>query len=281
MGKLEERLRTSAKRTSVVAVRGERATTRSDHVAGEEPMEIRAGGAGQEPVPVAVTMRTPGNDFELAAGFLFTEGLIAPRDIVKVSYCDALDVTQEFNVVTVRLNKPFDSHGLERNFYAASSCGICGKASLDHVALQCPAIPPGLQVGRSLITELPHKLREGQKTFTRTGGLHAAGFFDATGGPGGLREDVGRHNALDKLIGKALLAGDFNCTEQILMVSGRAGFEIVQKAAMARVPVVCAVSAPSSLAVDAAERLGVTLVGFLRGDDFNIYAHPERIDTSF
>ncbi|MBA3423799.1 MAG: formate dehydrogenase accessory sulfurtransferase FdhD [Rubrobacter sp.] len=278
---MEERLRTSAKRTSVVAVRGERATTRSDHVAGEEPMEIRAGAAGQEPVPVAVTMRTPGNDFELAVGFLFTEGLIAPPDIVKVSYCDALDVTQEFNVVTVRLATPFDPDQVKRNFYATSSCGICGKASLDHVALECPAIPAGPQVQRSVITSLPHKLREGQKTFTRTGGLHASGFFDAAGAPAGLREDVGRHNALDKLIGKMLLAGDFNFSEQILMVSGRAGFEIIQKAAMAGVPVICAVSAPSSLAVEAAERLGITLVGFLRGDNFNIYAHPERIDTTF
>ncbi len=243
-------------------------------------MEIRAGGAGQEPAPVAVTMRTPGNDFELAAGFLFTEGLIAPQDIVKVSYCDALDVTQEFNVVTVRLAKPFDPKELRRNFYATSSCGICGKASLDQVALQCPAIPSGPQVQRSVITSLPQGLRDGQKTFSRTGGLHASGFFDTAGMPAGLREDVGRHNALDKLIGKMLLAGEFDFWDRILMVSGRAGFEIVQKAAMAGVPMICAVSAPSSLAVDAAERFGITLVGFLRGDNFNIYTRPERIDLS-
>ncbi len=243
-------------------------------------MEIRAGGPGQEPVQVAVTMRTPGNDFELAAGFLFTEGLIAPHDIVKVSYCDALDITQDFNVVTVRLAKPFDSKWVNRNFYATSSCGICGKASLDQVALECPAIPAGPRLPPSVITSLPHRLRDGQKTFSRTGGLHASGFFDASGAPAGLREDVGRHNSLDKLIGKMLLAGEFDFRDRILMVSGRAGFEIVQKAAMAGVPVVCAVSAPSSLAVDAAEQLGITLVGFLRGDDFNIYAHSERIYLS-
>lgn len=243
-------------------------------------MEIRAGGPDQDPVQVAVTMRTPGNDFELAAGFLYTEGLIGPQDIVKVSYCDALDVAQEFNVVTVRLRSPWDPGRVTRNFYATSSCGICGKASLDQVALECPAILSGPQVQRSVITSLPHRLREGQKTFSRTGGLHASGFFDPAGMPAGLREDVGRHNALDKLIGRMLLAGELDFRDRILMVSGRAGFEIVQKAAMAGVPVICAVSAPSSLAVDAAERFGITLVGFLRGDDFNVYTHPERIDLS-
>lgn len=253
---------------------------RSDYVAGEEPMEIRAGGPGQEPVPVAVTMRTPGNDFELAAGFLFTEGLIAPQDIVKVSYCDALDVSQEFNVITVRLAGPFHPDQPTRNFYASSSCGICGRASLDHVALECPVIPEGPVAQRSVITSLPPSLREGQKTFGRTGGLHASGFFSTDGRLAGLREDVGRHNAVDKLIGKMLLAGELDFRDRIMMVSGRAGFEIVQKAAMAGVPIICAVSAPSSLAVDAADRFGITLVGFLRGDDFNIYAHPERIDLS-
>lgn len=243
-------------------------------------MEIRAAGVGQEPVNVAVTMRTPGNDFELAAGLLFTEGLIAPGDIVKVSYCDALDGAQEFNVVTVRLARHFDPGELKRNFYATSSCGICGKASLDHVALQCPAIAAGPQVPGSLITDLPRRLRHGQKTFTKTGGLHAAGLFGADGTPWGLREDVGRHNALDKLIGKMLLSGERDFSDRLVMVSGRAGFEIVQKAAVAGMPLICAVSAPSSLAVDAAERFGITLVGFLRGDDFNIYAHPERIDLS-
>ena len=280
MGKTEERLRTSTKRTGVVAVRGERSASRSDYVTGEEPMEIRAGGPDQEPVRVAVTMRTPGRDFELAAGFLYTEGLIGEQDIVKVSYCDALDVTQQFNIVTVRLRKPFDPSVVKRNFYATSSCGICGKASLEHVASECPPVAPGPQVQRSVITTLPQKMRAGQKTFSRTGGLHASGFFDPAGTPAGLREDVGRHNALDKLIGKMLLAGELDFRDRILMVSGRAGFEIVQKAAMAGVPVICAVSAPSSLAVEAAEALGITLVGFLRGDDFNIYSRPERIDLS-
>ena len=243
-------------------------------------MEIRAGGVGQEPVSVAVTMRTPGNDFELAVGFLYTEGLIAPQEIVKVSYCDTIDAAQNFNVVTVRLARPFRPEGLRRNFYAASSCGICGKASLDQVALECSPIPAGPQVRRSVLTGLPPTLRQGQKTFSRTGGLHATGLFTLEGALCGLREDVGRHNAVDKLIGKMLLAGEHVFSERIVMVSGRAGFEIVQKAAMAGVPVICAVSAPSSLAVEAAERFGIALVGFLRGDDFNVYAHPERIELS-
>ncbi|MBA3431083.1 MAG: formate dehydrogenase accessory sulfurtransferase FdhD [Actinobacteria bacterium] len=264
--------------TRITAVRGGISTQRADRLAGEEPMEIRAGGLSQEPVAVAVTMRTPGHDFELASGFLFTEGLIGADDIVKVSYCDTLEVDQEFNVVTVRLSRPFEPRA-QRNFYATSSCGICGKASLDEVEVMCGQVPAGPTVARSTITALPEDMRAAQKTFNATGGLHAAGLFDSSGSLKVVREDVGRHNAVDKLVGKAVLAGSL-LFGHILMVSGRTSFEIVQKAAVAGAPIVCAVSAPSSLAVEAAQRFGLTLIGFLRGDGFNIYTHPERIDLS-
>jgi FdhD protein len=264
--------------TRVTAVRGKDVTERADRVAGEEPMEIRAAGVGQEPVAVAVTMRTPGRDFELASGFLFTEGLIGPDDIVKVSYCDAVDVDQDFNIVTVRLSRPFQPRA-QRNFYATSSCGVCGKASLDEVEVMCKPVQPGPTVARSTVTSLPEDMRKAQKTFNATGGLHAAALFDAAGTLKLLREDVGRHNAVDKVVGKVVLDRS-SLAGHILMVSGRTSFEIVQKAAVAGAPIVCAVSAPSSLAVEAAERFGLTLIGFLRGDGFNLYTHPERIDLT-
>lgn len=246
-------------------------------------MEIRAAGPGQDPVQVAVTMRTPGHDFDLAVGFLVTEGLISPRAVTRVSYCDAPGPSdppeQEFNIVTVRLGSPFDPRTVERNFYATSSCGVCGKASLDSVEVRCDPVGPGPVVGRSVITALPDALRGRQKVFSRTGGLHAAGLFSPAGDLVAAREDVGRHNAVDKLIGARALAGELPLSSSILMVSGRVGFEILQKAAVAGVPIVCAVSAPSTLAVDAAERLGITVVGFLRGDSFNVYTHPDRIET--
>jgi FdhD protein len=240
-------------------------------------MEIRAAGPGQEPVSVAVTMRTPGNDFELAAGFLFTEGLVDAGDVGRISYCDTLEGDQDYNVVTVRTRGAFRTPA-SRQFFAASSCGICGKASLDQVEVRCPQLPPGPVVARSVVTSLPDALARRQKVFDATGGLHAAGLFDETGQPIAVREDVGRHNAVDKLVGARVLAGEVPLSGSVLMVSGRVGFEILQKAAVAGIPIVCAVSAPSTLAVDAAERLGVTLVGFLRGESFNVYAHPERID---
>lgn len=281
-------LRKSVAPARIVAVRGSKSSRRADRLAGEEPMEIRAGAFGQEPVPVAVTMRTPGHDFELAAGFLFTEGLVPASGILKVSYCDnlpprsgrdtpGLDVEQAYNVVTVRTARPFDSDVARRNFYATSSCGICGKASLDEIEVHCSVIPEGPSVARSVITALPDALRKAQKTFEATGGLHAAGLFSPQGDVVGVREDVGRHNALDKLVGKELLAGR-SIAGNVVMVSGRSSFEIVQKAAVAGAPVVAAVSAPSSLAVDAAERFNITLIGFLRGDGFNVYTHPERVD---
>jgi FdhD protein len=242
-------------------------------------MEIRAGGPGQEPEAVAVTMRTPGGDFELAAGFLFTEGLIKPGDVEKVSYCELPADEQQYNVITVRLKRPLDAAALKRNFYATSSCGICGKAALDDVEVHCAPVAPGPVVSADVISSLPDKLREGQRVFEQTGGLHAAGLFTPEGDLLSLREDVGRHNAVDKLVGEALLAEQLPLSERILQVSGRVSFEIVQKAAVAGVPIVAAVSAPSSLAVEAAERFGMTVVGFVRDGRLNVYSHPERVTT--
>ncbi len=265
--------------TRTLAVRGSVVSARDDDLAGEEPMEIRAAGPGQEPVPVAVTMRTPGNDEELAAGFLWTEGLIGPGDLTGFELGDPGTVARPDNVVTVRLARRFDpSLAATRNFVASASCGICGKASLDAVETRCERLPAGPSVARTTLLALPVALRSAQRVFDSTGGLHAAGLFDASGRLAAAREDVGRHNALDKLVGAMLRAGRLPLNRSVLMVSGRVSFEIVQKAAMAGIPVTCAVSAPTDLAVDAADRLGMTLVGFLRGDGFNVYAHPERIE---
>jgi FdhD protein len=271
--------RTAAPRR-ILAVRGGSAFGRADRVAAEEPMEIRVGGPGQEPASVAVTMRTPGHDFELAAGFLFAEGLVASGDeISSVAYCELPPEEQEYNVVTVRLTRAFRlDPGAARRFYATSSCGICGKASIDHIEQRCPVLGPGPTVSHSTLAGLPDALRGAQRVFEQTGGLHAAGLFEPHGRLVALREDVGRHNAVDKLVGASLLEGALPLRDRVLLVSGRASFELVQKAAMAGVAVLCAVSAPSSLAVDTAERLGMTLVGFLRGRTFNVYAGPERID---
>jgi FdhD protein len=240
-------------------------------------MEIRAGGPDQDPASVAVTMRTPGSDFELAAGFLFTEGLISAGEIASVSYCDDPDELQAFNVVTVRLNRPFDGELLKRNFFATSSCGVCGKASLEQVEAKCERLSVGPEVDAGVLIELPDVLRSKQRIFEVTGGLHAAGLFDSSGRFVAAREDVGRHNAVDKLVGKHVLAGEVPLNEVILTVSGRVSFEIVQKAAMAGIPIIVAVSAPSNLAVETAEKVGMTVVGFARGDSCNIYSHPDRI----
>jgi len=271
-------LRTNIASARVLAVNGRGPVERADRVAAEEPMEIRVGGPLQEPGPVAVTMRTPGGDFELAVGFLFTEGLVSGRDeIVRVAYCELPDEEQHFNVVTVRLSGEFDHESVRRNFYSTSSCGICGKASLDDVAVRCLPVGPGPIVEKDVLASFPATLGAAQRVFEETGGLHAAGLFEADGRLAFVREDVGRHNAVDKVIGEALLAGKLPLSEQILLVSGRVSFEIVQKAAVAGVPIVAAVSAPSSLALEAAERFGMTVAGFVRDDRFNIYSHPERV----
>ncbi len=262
-----------------LAVRGWSVEGRSDALAGEEPMEIRAAGPGQQPYAVAITMRTPGDDEELAAGFLCTEGLVRPGDIARIELGDPVEIGRPDNVVTVRLRRPFDASAVAaRHFVATASCGICGKASLDAVDARCDPLPPGPTVRRATILGLPEALRHSQPVFEATGGLHAAGLFDPDGRLLAAREDVGRHNALDKLVGAMLLAGRLPLHRTALLVSGRVSFEIVQKAAMAGMPIVCAVSAPTDLAVEAAERFGMTLVGFLRGEGFNIYVRPERIE---
>ena len=274
-------LRRNVAAARVTAVRAEERSERADRLAAEEPMEIRAGGPGQEPASVAVTMRTPGNDFELAAGFLWTEGLVRSRDeVVSVAYCELPSAEQRYNVVTVRLSRQFDPRSLQRNFYATSSCGVCGKASLDQVKVACAGVGPGPVVARSAITALPAALREAQRIFDQTGGLHAAGLFDPGGDVAAVREDVGRHNAVDKLVGWAFMQGELPLSDRVLMVSGRVSFEIVQKAAMAGIPILCAVSAPSSLAVEAAGDLGMTVVGFVRDGGFNVYTHLERVDLT-
>ncbi|MGZ8804809.1 MAG: formate dehydrogenase accessory sulfurtransferase FdhD [Microbacterium sp.] len=276
-----DRLRRHLTRRRVLAVRDGVRSERPDDLATEEPMEIRVEGPGSEPVSVAVTMRTPGGDFELAAGFLFTEGLIDGRDgLRRVSYCEDLPADeQHYNVVTVRLTRAFDPDVLRRNFFASSSCGICGKATLEQVEVRCRVVAAGPVVKAETIAHLPEGLRKAQKVFDRTGGLHAAGLFAPDGTLLALREDVGRHNAVDKVVGEAVLAGDIPLADRVLQVSGRLSFEIVQKAARAGIPLVSAVSAPSSLAVETAEHLGMTLIGFVRDGRFNVYTHPDRVAT--
>ncbi len=264
---------------SIVAVRGAALELRNDRIVGEAPLEIRAAGPGQEPVAVAVTMRTPGHEAELAVGFLRSEGLIDGPEVVGTDEGDPSTLSQPDDTILVRLSRPFDATVVaQRHFVATASCGICGKASIDEIAVRCAPLPDGPIVARAVILALPDMLRAAQRAFDETGGLHAAGLFTPTGELVVLREDVGRHNALDKVIGSQVLAGALPLHDRILMVSGRVSFEIVQKAAVAGVPILCAVSAPSDLAIETAERLHVTLVGFLRGDGFNVYAHDRRVD---
>ncbi len=262
----------------VLAVRGATIVERADALAGEEPLEIRAAGPGQAPIAVAVTMRTPGSEAELAVGFLRTEGLIGDDDVEGVDFGDPGALARPDDTVIVRLRRPFDpSLVAERHFVATASCGICGKATLDEIAVRAEPLPPGPVVERAVILGLPDAMRAAQRVFEATGGLHAAGLFGPDGRLVALREDVGRHNALDKLVGWAVLDGRMPLHDQVLLVSGRVSLEIVQKAAVAGIAVVCAVSAPSDLAVEAATRFGQTLVGFLRADGFNIYTDRERI----
>ncbi len=267
--------------TKVRAVDGSASHERRDQLVTEEPMEIRLCGPGQAPEPLVVTMRTPGHDFELAAGFCVTEGLIVSSDVASVAYCLEGEGEQHHNVVTVRVRRPVDPSTFgNRRFVANASCGLCGKTTLEEVETACPPVAPGPLVARSMLIMLPDRLRAAQPLFDATGGLHAAARVDPDGTLITLREDVGRHNALDKLVGEAALSGSLPLAESVLLVSGRMSFEIVQKAAVAGIPVLCAVSAPSSLAVASAERLGQTVVGFLRGSRFNVYSHPERVDLA-
>ncbi len=264
----------------VVAVDGDGTHRRPDRLATEEPMEIRVAGPRQEPVPFAVAMRTPGSDFELAAGLCLTEGLIrGPDEIESIAYCLGPEREQMFNVVTVRIRTPVLDDVRGRRYLSSSSCGICGKAALDQIEVRCAPVGPGPTVSASVLGTLSDQLVKHQRVFDQTGGLHAAARFSAGGALQATREDVGRHNALDKLIGNALLERLLPLSEEVLLVSGRLSFELVQKAAVAGIPILCAVSAPSSLAVAAADELGQTVVGFLRNGRFNVYCRPERIDT--
>jgi FdhD protein len=250
-----------------------------DLLAAEEPLEIRLR-AGEKQVTLAITMRTPGDDYELAAGFLYSEGLLHSRhDVTQMTYC-VDDGEQEYNALRVQLRTDTlpDLPHLERHFFTSSACGVCGSTMLDDLsARNLPPIPPGPVVTPAFLASLPDLQRKAQDVFENTGGLHAAALFDTSGQLLALREDVGRHNALDKLIGWGLLNDRLPFHDSVLLVSGRASYELLQKAFVAGVPVFCAVSAPSSLAVDVAERFGMTLVGFLRGQRFNVYTGLERV----
>jgi FdhD protein len=245
-----------------------------DYLVAEEPLEVRINGQ-----PLTVTMRTPGHDLELAAGFLFTEGLI--RDATQIVRLRAVMDKNKSNVVEAQLGKTLDLESSRRNFAASSSCGICGKTSIESVRRRGIQRPnSNLTIDPEVLCALPEKLHAGQAVFGRTGGLHAAALFDRTGKLMVLREDIGRHNATDKVVGWALQQYKLPLSEAIMMVSGRGGFEIIQKALAAGLPVVASVSAPSGLAVQLAREFGMTLVGFLRGRRFVVYSEPWRIRNS-
>ena len=275
-------------KTTIHKFEDEKLNRKRDVLAVEEPLEIRIVYHDSEnsvEKSISITMRTPGDDFELTAGFLYSEGIIrSQRHIVEMSYCVGPDKeNQEYNIVSVTLDPDaqFDPSKLERHFYTTSSCGVCGKASLEALEMtQCPVIPRSEpKVTTDVIQSLPAKLRDAQSLFERTGALHGAALFSPKGDLIGLREDVGRHNALDKLIGEQLMAKKLPLHDHVLLVSGRTSFELMQKSLMAGIPIVAAVGAPSSLAVDLANEFGMTLLGFVRNRTFNIYSHPDRIIT--
>ncbi len=274
--------RYKAKRT-VWTVNGEGTRRRKDMLATEEPLqiELRAGG---EQRTAAITMRTPGSDYDLAAGFLYAEGVIRSRhEIANMRYCvDGEQDQQQYNLlaVTLRREQLPELVQLERYFFINSACGVCGKTMLDDLAArELPALSDHETVicTPKMLHPLPSKLRAAQRIFDETGGLHAAALFDLEGNLLAVREDVGRHNALDKLIGWGLLNKQLPFTDKIIVVSGRASYELLHKCRIAGAPIFCAVSAPSSLAAELADQFGITLVGFLRDDRFNIYTHPARI----
>jgi FdhD protein len=239
----------------------------TDEVAVEEPLEIRVNGQS-----VAITMRTPGNDDELAVGFLLSEGVIRNRS-------DVLDIRQSVNIIDVAIASKIELDAMKRFGTISSSCGLCGKTSIDAIRTQFPAIDARAKITPEQLLAMPERLRKEQANFDRTGGLHAAGLFALTNSSVVLREDVGRHNAVDKAIGRALLDGQLPLRDSALMVSGRASLEIIQKALAAGVPIVASVSAPSSLAINFARETRITLIGFLRPPTFNVYSHVERFDT--
>ena len=261
-------------RFRVVRVRDGNRQELPDDLAAEEPLEIRLGGQ-----VVAVTMRTPGHDAELAAGFLVTEGIVRADDLAGVRECRSDE--GDGGVADVQLRPGTSATGgWQRNFYATSSCGVCGKASIEAVRVAAGAVADGPTVSQTVLEALPDRLREAQRVFDRTGGLHAAGLFWPDGELVLLREDVARHNAVDKVVGRSALDRRLPLSDHVLLASGRASFEILQKALVAGIPIVAAVSAPSSLAVRLARESNMTLVGFLRPGGFNVYAGPERVTPS-
>ena len=281
--------RAATKSARVQRVEADQWGSQKDFLAVEEPLEIRLKFHSQGRMveqSLSITMRTPGNDTELAAGFLLTEGIVQSQgDFAGIRPAKTLRSSHEScNTLVVELNPDvkFDSAKLTRHFYTTSSCGVCGKASLEALQVQqCPLIPKDRPVvADEVIRHLARKLRQQQSVFEKTGGLHAAGLFDVEGQLVGLYEDVGRHNAVDKLIGEQLLAQRVPLNEYLMMVSGRSSFEIMQKAMMAGIPMVAAVSAPSSLAVDLARQFGMTLMGFVRDGRFNIYTGSHRVQLS-
>ncbi|NNE97627.1 MAG: formate dehydrogenase accessory sulfurtransferase FdhD [Pyrinomonadaceae bacterium] len=285
MSKASVVIRAKKLETQIESFSGKEANiSRSDFLAVEEPLEIRLGyEENGKPVhkAISITMRTPENDFELATGFLFTEGILQTKEQVSgIKHCGKFPNNQNTVRIDLKSGLTLNLKKLERNFYTTSSCGVCGKSSLEALAtgakpIKSTDVPT---VSAEVIDKLPEKLRTAQTVFDETGGLHAAALFDTEGRLLFLQEDVGRHNALDKLIGEQFLKGNLPLDDKILFLSGRASFELVQKAVMAQIPIVAAVSAPSSLAVQAAEEFGITLLGFVRDHRFNIYTGKERIE---
>jgi FdhD protein len=269
--------------SKVKRINGQGASHEADLLAVEEPLEIRVGYGSEtarEQITLAVTMRTPGNDFELVVGFLYSEGLIKHYgDVESMHYCTPRTETEKENIVRVEL-KPavvIDFKRVQRNFYTTSSCGICGKSSIETIQQQCEKVIDNYTVSSDVIQLLPERLQRAQTIFEHTGGLHGVAAFNLQGELLVVHEDVGRHNAFDKVLGEALIRDKIALYRSIMIVSGRASFELIQKAALGGVPMVCAIGAPSSLAVKLAQEMGITLIGFLRKDKFNIYSGEQRV----
>ncbi len=264
-----------SQKTQVLSFNGQVSHRRTDAVVQEEPLEIRL-----QATTLTTTMRTGGHDFELALGWAFAEGLVQSlEDVQKISYCVSDKLEQRFNVVNLKLRNRPEVSPKPRLSLSTSACGVCGKASLESLEVSCPVLPNHMQVLPELLYALPEKIRTAQQIFSSTGSIHAAGLFSANGDLLILREDVGRHNAVDKVIGWALM-NRIQLEQTMLLVSGRSGFEIAQKAVRASIPILAGVSAPSSLALDVAKRFNLTLIGFLRGQTMNVYTGFERIQTT-
>ncbi len=278
-------IKTSVKAHNLLKWSNDQLTAKPDVLAVEEPLEIRLNYVFESKRierPLSVTMRTPGNDLELALGFLFSEGIINSfHDISSIRHCENVKEEEQDNVVKVTLIDSFriDPETFTRNFYTTSSCGVCGKSSIDAITVDCPLQHSKIKIPSSLVAQFPNLLRATQTVFEHTGGIHASALFDLEGNILTMREDVGRHNALDKVVGAELFKDQVPLSEHILLVSGRASFELIQKAARAGIPIVLAVGAPSSLAVELAEKQGITLLGFLKSKSFNVYSHPHRISN--